>query len=59
MFSQQFWQFDKLIKSRLDLNGDIRLNKYIMTGVILPYKDCKKGIAVLIAFLFEQVVHSD
>ena len=30
--------------------SDIRPNKYIMTGVILPYKDCKNGIAVLIAF---------
>ena len=41
----------------LEKHGDIRLSKYIMVGVILPYKEYKKGIIVLLEFIGQDLIY--
>ena len=41
----------------LEKYSDIRLNKYIMAGVILPYKEYKKGIIVLLEFIGQDLIY--
>lgn len=41
----------------LEKYNDIRLNKYILTGVILPYKEYQKGIHVLIEFIGQDLIY--
>ena len=41
----------------LEKHSDIRLSKYIMAGVILPYKEYKKGIIVLLEFIGQDLIY--
>ena len=42
---------------QLEKCSDIRLNKFILTGVILPYKEFKNGILVLLEFIGQDLLY--
>ena len=43
--------------NKLEKCNDIRLNKSIKVGVILPYKEHKKGIIVLLEFIGQELLY--